>query len=365
MLWFVLMQLVGFLVDLLTATRRADHDKDLQILVLQHHLRRLQRERPRPPRLSRWETLTLAGLTAKLASITASPRTRLDQVLLLFKPETVLKWRREVVRREWTTRRQQAGGRPATPAEVEELILRLARENAGWGYRRVQSELTKLGYRLGRSTVRDVLKRHAVSPAPERRRQSSTWRAFLRRHQDQILACDFFTVETLFLQTVYVLFVIKLSTRRVHMAGCTTNPMAEWVTRQARRLSWQQQDRTSSAHYLIRDRDSTFAPAFNAVFQSERVEIIRTPYRAPDAKAVAERWIRPVPQECLDYLLIVGEAHLRGVLAVYVSFYNQTRPHQGLDQCTPVHAPPPANPGSIRCRSLLGGLLRSYDREAA
>ena len=137
MVWFVLMHLVGFLVDLLTATRHTDHDKDLQILVLQHQLRLLQRERPQPPRLTRWEKLTLAVLTAKLAHRTAGPRARLDQLLLLFKPETVLKWHRERVRRKWTFRRQRAGGRPATPAEVEELILRLARENAGWGYSRI------------------------------------------------------------------------------------------------------------------------------------------------------------------------------------------------------------------------------------
>ena len=217
MVWFVLRHLVGFLVDLLTATRHTDHDKDLQILVLQHQLRLLQRERCQPPRLTRWEKLTLAVLTAKLASSSAGPRARLDHLLLLFKPETVLKWHRELVRRKWTIRRQRPGGRPATPAEVEELILRLAWDNAGWGYSRIHGELTKLGYRLGRSTVRDVLKRHGVSPAPERWRQGSTWRAFLRRHQDQSLVCDFFTVETLFLKTVYVLF---FSATRGWLSNC-------------------------------------------------------------------------------------------------------------------------------------------------
>ena len=365
MVWLVLMHLVGFLVDLLTSTRRTDDEKDFQILVLQHQLRLLQRERPQPRRLTRWEKLTLAVLTAKLAGITTGPRARLDQVLLLFKPETVLKWHRELVRRKWTFRRPHAGGRPATPAEVEALILRLARENAGWGYSRIHGELTKLGYRLGRSTVRDILQRHQVPPAPTRQRQGSTWRAFLRRHQDQLLACDFFTVETLFLKTIYVLFFIELGTRRVHLAGCTPNPTAAWVTQQARHLSWQLQDGDFPARYLIRDRDSKFPLAFDLVFQSEGVTIIRTPYRAPNANAVAERWIRSVRQECLDHLLIIGEAHLRRVLAVYVSFYNQARPHQGLDQRTPVTAPPPANPGPIQCRSRLGGLLRSYDREAA
>ena len=202
MLWFVLGHLVGLLVDLLTTTRRTEGDKDLQILVLQHQLRLLQRERPERPRLSRWEKLTLAVLTAKLARTTTGPRTALAQVLLVFKPDTILKWHCELVRRKWTFRRPPAGGRPATAADVEALLLRLARDNAGWGYSRLHGELTKLGYIIGRSTVRDILQRHGVSPAPERQRQSSTWRAFLRRHQDQILACDFFTVETLLLTTV-------------------------------------------------------------------------------------------------------------------------------------------------------------------
>ena len=286
-------------------------------------------------------------------------------MLLLFKPETVLKWHRELVHRKWTVRRPHAGGRPATPAEVEELILRLARENAGWGYSRIHGELTTLDYCLGRSTVRDVLQRHRVPPAPTRQRRSSTWRSFLRRHKDQVLACDFFTVETLFLKTVYVLFFIELGSRRVHLAGCTTHPTAAWVTQQARHLSWQLQDGEIAARYLIRDRDSKFVPAFDAVFQSEGVGIIRTPFRAPNTNAVAERWIRSVRQECLDHLLIVGEAHLRRVLGVYVGFYNEVRPHQGLDQRTPVPAPLPARQGPVRCRALLGGLLRRYDRAAA
>jgi putative transposase len=179
------------------------------------------------------------------------------------------------------------------------------------------------------------------------------------------LACDFFTVETLFLRTVYALFFIELGTRRVHLAGCTAHPTAAWVTQQARQMSWQLQDSELTIRYLLHDRDSKVVPAFDAVFHSEGVETIRTPYRAPNANAVAERWIRSVRQECLDHLLIVGEAHLRRVLAVYVGFYNQARPHQGLDQRTPVPAPPAAHSGPIRCRRLLGGLLRSYGREAA
>ena len=256
MVWFLLLHLVRFLVDLVTVTRRTDRDKDVEILLLRHQLRLLQRERPRPPRLSRWEKLTLAVLTAKLTHLTAGPSARLDQILLLFKPETVLKWHRELVRCKWTIRRERAGGRPATPAEVEALVMRLVRENAGWGYRRIQGELIKLGHLLSHTTVRAILQRHGLPPAPERRRRGSTWRSFLSRHQDQILACDFFAVETLFLKTIYVLFFVELGTRRVHLAGCTAHPTAEWVTQQARQLSWQLQDGAVTARYLIHDRDA-------------------------------------------------------------------------------------------------------------
>jgi putative transposase len=236
--WFVLAHLVALLVDLVSVRRRyPDRDKDLQILLLQHQVRLLQRQRPQP-RLTRWEKLTFGVLTSQLAQLTAGPRSRLDRYVLLFKPDTVLKWHRELVRRKWAVRRHNPGGRPALPDEVEQLLLQLARENPRWGYGRLQGELRKLGHPLGRSTVRDVLRRHGVPPAPTRRRQPSTWRAFLRRHQDQLLACDFFTVETLFLKTVFVLFFIELGTRRVHLAGCTAHPTAAWVTQQARQLSW-------------------------------------------------------------------------------------------------------------------------------
>src|ERR671933_1930394 len=276
MTWFVLVHLVGFLVDVLTVARRSADEKDLQILLLQHQLRLLQRERPQPSRLTRWEKLTLAVLTAKLARITTGPRTALDQVLLLFKPETVLKWHRELVRRKWTIRRERTGGRPAVPAEIEALVLRFARENARWGYRRIQGELVKLGHRLSHTTVRAILQRHGLPPAPERRRRGSTWRQFLARHQHQMLACDFFTVETLFLKTLYVLFFVELGTRRVHLAGCTAHPTVEWVTQQARQLSWQLQDGELAARYLIHDRDSKFSPSFDTVFHTEGVEIVRT-----------------------------------------------------------------------------------------
>jgi putative transposase len=231
--WFILVHLIGFVADLLTAPRRTAPEKDLEILLLRHQLRLLQRERPRPLRLSRREKLTLAVLTAKLARLPTGPRTRLDQVLHSFRPDTVLKWHRELVRRKWTIRRRDTGGRPATPAEVEALALRLARENPNGGYRRIQGELAKLDHPLGHVTVRAILRRHGLPPAPERRRRGTSWGACLGRHRDQLLACDFFTVDTRFLRTIYVLFFVELGTRRVHLAGCTAHPTGAWVMPQA------------------------------------------------------------------------------------------------------------------------------------
>ena len=152
----------------------------------------------------------------------------------------------------------------------------------------------------------------------------------------------------------------------MQLAGCITTPDAAWVTQQARQLSWRLQDGAIAARYLIHDRDSKFSPGFDAVFRSEGVEVVRTPYRAPIANAIAERWVGSVRRECLDHLLLVSEAHLRRVLTVYVAHYNQARPHQGLEQRTLLLPPTErAEQGPIRRRDLLGGLLREYYREAA
>ena len=288
MFWFVLAPFVAFFVDLAAGTPRGDRDKDLQILVLRHQVRLLQRQRPHPCRLTRGEKLTLAVLAAALARLTTGPRHQLDQSLLLFKPDTILKWHRELARRKWTYRRTHPGGRPAVPAEVEALILRLARENPRWGHRRIQGELRKLGHMVSASAVRAALRRHHIPPAPQRRR-ATTWRDFIKRHKDQLLACDFCTVETLFLKTIYVLFFLEVSTRRVHLAGCTAHPTAAWVTQQARQLAWTLQEADAPPRFLIHDRDAKFPAAFDTVFADEGIKVVRTPYCAPTANAFAER----------------------------------------------------------------------------
>lgn len=215
----------------------------------------------------------------------------------------------------------------------------------------------KLGYEIGISTIRAVLKRHHISPAPERDRTHSSWRTFLNHYRTQMLACDFFTVETVFLKTVYVLFFIDLSTRKVYLAGCTRHPNSAWVTQQARQLTWQLQEQNSHTRFLIHDRDTKFTAPFDTVFTSEGVEVVLTPYRAPNANAFAERWIRSVRHECLDQLLIFNEAHLRRVLTEYVDYYNRARPHQGLHQQAPIPFQRKPVHGLIYRREVLGGIL--------
>ncbi len=364
MLFFLLAHTFSLLLDLLWLRRRPDHDKDLEILLLRQQLRTLQRKHPHAPRISRWEKLTLVVLVGKLTGLT-SARARLGQVVLLFKPDTLLKWHRELVRRKWTFQKHASVGRPPTSPDLEALILRLAKENPGWGYGMLEGELGKLGHDIGRSTIRDVLKRQCVPPAPERSKHGSSWRTFLTHYKHEIVACDFFTVETAWLKTLYVLFFIEVGSRRVHLAGCTARPTSAWVTQQARHLSWQIQDGTLPVQFLIHDRDTKFVTTFDTVFTSEGVTIIRTPARAPNANAFAERWVRSVREECLDKILILGENHLRRVMTAYGMYYNTARAHQGIEQQCPIRLDNRSRAGPIERRDILGGVLHDYYRRAA
>jgi putative transposase len=364
MLWSVLAQLAALLLDLFMVRRRTDGAKDLEIVVLRHQLRMLERRQPRP-RLARWERLMLTLLAMKLRSLTTDVRRHWSRNLVLVTPATVLRWHRELVRRKWAYRECRRVGRRPTDAALAALVVRLARENPRWGYARIQGELAKLGHTIGRSTIRAILRRHRVPPTPQRAQGNGTWRAFLARHREQILACDFFTVETLCLRTLHILFFLEVGTRRVHLAGCTARPTAAWVTQQARQLAWTLQEADTSPRFLIHDRDAKFPPSFDAVFAAEGVEIVRMPYRAPNANAVAERWVRSAREECLDHLLVASEAHLRRALTEDVTFYNHARPHQGIEQRCPVALPAPVRDGSVRRRDRLGGLLHDYYREAA
>jgi transposase len=363
MVWFVVMEIFSTLLEWVRLGQKSESEKTLEILLLRRQLAIVERTLAKPVRPSRGEKLTLAILAAKLKAQTGRTAKELGEIIRIVQPETVLKWHREAVRRKWTQQKRNSGGRPRTARAIEQLVVRLAREN-DWGNGKIEGELLKLGYDLSDETVAHILKRHGIPPAPERR-PSPSWRHLMTHYQDQLLACDFFTVETLFLQTIYVFFFIEVGTRRVHFAGCTSHPTGVWVTQQARQVIWDLSDREPALRFLIRDRDMKFTAAFDTVFRSEGMTVIRTPVRAPNANCYAERWIRSARDECLDKLLIFNQAYLRRVMRDYITYYNTARPHQGIDQNLPIPRRLSDARGPVRCRKVLGGILHDYYREAA
>ena len=342
------------LVELLVLRARSDASKDVEILVLRHELSVLRRQVTRPrPRLA--DRAVLAALSAAL------PRVRWP--VFFVQPKTLLRWHRELVARKRAPSTTKLPGRPPTAQMVRELVRRFATENPDWGYRRIQGELTGLGHRVAPSTVWQILPRAGFDPAP--RRAGPTWREFLTAQASTIVACDFFTVDTVFLRRLYVLFFVEFATRRVHLAAVTAHPSGSWVTQQARNLLMDLGVRVEQLRFLIRDRDSKFVTSFDTVFTAEQIEIIRTPVRAPRANAVAERWIGTVRRECTDRMLILGCRHLTAVLMIYLTHYNTHRPHRALDQRPPdgpehTHRPPV----QVRRTRLPGGMINEYQQVA-
>ncbi len=235
----------------------------------------------------------------------------------LVTPATLLRWHRRLVARRW--RYSGRNGRPPIGGEISALVLRLARENPRWGYQRIVGELHGLGLAVSATTVRKILRQAGLGPAGER--AGLSWRAFLRAQAKSMLAVDFFTVETVSLQRLYVLFFVELANRLVHLAGCTANPTGAWVTQQDRQITWTLRERSTPVRFLIRDRDSKFTRDFDAVFATEGITIIKTPVRAPKANAFAERFVRTARAECLDWLLIMNRSHLERVLGVFIDHY--------------------------------------------
>jgi transposase len=350
------------LLELLVLRMCSQRAKEIEILVLRHQLQVLERQVARP-QLGATDRALLAAFGRAL------PRSAWSSFLV--RPATVLRWHRELVARRWTYSHRRPG-RPGTAVGVRELVLRLARENAGWGYRRIQGELVGLGIRIAPSTVWTILREAGVEPAP--RRLESGWREFLRRQAASIIECDFLTVDTVFLKRFYVLFFIELASRRVRIAGITANPDGAWVTQQARNLIMRLDDERVPVRFLIRDRDSKFAASFDEVFRSEGIRVIKAPVRAPRAGAHAERWVESLRRECLDRLLILGGRHLERVVDVYAQHYNGHRPHRSLAQRPPLAKPPPIDeraPSSeplqldrLRRCDRLGGLLHEYELAA-
>ena len=258
------------------------------------------------------------------------------------------------------TRAAPPDGR-APRRSIRALVLEMARDNPGWGYRRIHGELTGLGHKVAPSTIWKILKDAGIDPAP--RRSGQTWRAFLAGQSATILAADFFHVDTVLLRRLYVLFFIEHGTRRVHLAGITAHPTGEWVTQQARNLLMNLEDHADGLKFLIRDRDTKFTATLDAVFTAVGVRIIKTPIQAPRANAIAERWIASARRECLDRMLITGERHLRLVLAEYIDHYDTHRPHRALQQNPPAGRIPSARirHGYTRCFGATGSAASSMN----
>src|SRR3712207_239430 len=290
MLTSILYACVLLLLDLLLIGSRPDLARDVELLVLRHEVRVLRRHANRP-RYQPGDRLVLAGLSRLL------PRSEWWRFPV--RPETLLRWHRELVRRKWAAfGRRRDPGRPPLPTEVRALIVRLAAENPGWGYRRIRGELLGLGHDVSATAIRSVLRRRGIPPAPGR--GGLAWPAFLRAQARGVLACDFLTVETVRLQVLHVLFFIELGTRQIFLAGCTEHPSVAWVAQQARNVARDLAEAGLRPSLLLRDRDATFPPAFDTVFASEGLRVVRTPVQAPRANAVAERWVGTARRECLD-----------------------------------------------------------------
>ena len=358
MLWSFVYGCFRHLVELMLWMFRSEDAKEVEILALRHELQVLHRQVKRP-------ALRPAdrALLSALSRVLARPRWRSFFVT----PETLLSWHRRMMARRWTFPSRRPG-RPALDSEIEALILRLARENPVWGYQRICGELARLGLRVSATTVRNVMARHGLDPAP--RRSASSWRAFLRAQAESILACDFLTADSVFGARFYVLFFIETKTPVVHVAGVTTNPDGAWVAQQARNFLMGLGEKARSFRFLIRDRDAKFTSSFDEVFRAEGARIIRTPVKAPNANAVSERWIRSLRRECLDRILVASRRQLENLLRVYASHYNGHRPHRALQLQPPEPSRPVVALGlvqreNVHRRNLLGGLLHEYYPAAA
>jgi len=330
-----------------------DRGLQIEVVVLRHQVKVLSRKVGRP-KLRRIDKAFLAACSRVV------PRHRWGSFIVA--PSTLLRWHRELVRRKWTYR--QRLGRPPIDPALTALICRMGRENPRWGYMRIKGECRKLGVSVAATTVKKVLRAAGLEPAP--RREGPSWSEFLRSQAEAVWACDFFSIETVFLRTLYVLFFIEVGSRRLHVTTSTRNPSGEFVAQQARNLSMDGE--LERVAFLIRDRDSKYTQAFDEVFISEGALVIKTPVRAPQANAFAERFVRTVRHEVLDLTLVFGTRHLDRILRRYAEHYNAQRPHRGLDLRTPAGAserPISAEVSRVRRIDVLGGLIHEYEPVAA
>jgi transposase InsO family protein len=334
-------------LQLLLLALRGDRSKEIEILVLRHHVSVLHRQVHRPD-LTPPDRVLLTAFSRLIR--------RRTWATFFVTPSTLLRWHRDLVRRRWTHPHKKPG-RPPTRKTIRQLVLRMAADNAGWGYQRIAGELLNLGHRVSPSTVRNILLKAGLDPAP--RRTGPTWTQFLTAQAQAILALDFFHIDTVLLSRIYVLFGIEHATRRVHLLDITHHPTAAWTIQQARNLLM---DLQMPLRFVIRDRDAKYTTTFDAIFEADGATVIKTPPQAPRANAICERWISTLRRECTDRMLIYNQRHLRHVLRQYLAHYNQHRPHRALHRRPPVPPPPPAKiTGThIHRRKILNGLINEY-----
>jgi len=315
-------------------------------------------------RLSDGERKALAEIGKKLG------KQALAEVASIVTPDTILAWHRKLVAQKFDgSQQRKALGRPKIAAELEALVVRMAQEHRSWGYDRIVGALANLGYTVSDQTVGNILKRHGMAPAPERK-TTTTWKEFIRTHLDVLVATDCFTAEVWTLGglvTYYVLFFLHLGSRNVYVAGVTPHPNEAWMVQVARNLTMEAWGFLSPGQYLIHDRDGKYCPAFQQIIDDVGIRRVPLPPRSPNLNAYAERWVRSVKEECLSRLILFGEVSLRHALTQYVDHYHHERNHQGKGNVLlfPTVNQDPAREGSIRCPERLGGLLKYYMREAA
>ena len=293
-------------------------------------------------------------------------RRLLGRFATIVTPDTILRWHRRLIAAKWTflTSRE---ARPGLMGEIRALVIRMARENSTWGYSRIQGALRDLGHEVGRSTVARILKSEGMKPAPER---PTSWGTFLKANWDTTVAADFFSTEVWTprgLVTHYTLFVIELKSRRVHIAGTTTNPDEAFMAQVARNLTDVFDGFLLGHRFFICDRDTKFTERFRETLKGVGVTTVLTPYRAPNCNAFAERFVRSIKEECLRRMIFFGEASLLRAIREYADHYNGERPHQGVDNRVlrpkPRGLQAPAT-GPVESSERLGGLLRHYRRSA-